>query len=117
MLHHGLIHPAEIVTVRCLIWLLIAQLWIFVRDLPEAADCEIELNGNWLFGPERPVIVENRDPLIGRYKISACFVRHCADELDDCLARRRIVPRGQQFRVDTHASSFPFTAETAACRS
>src|SRR6478752_5398887 len=111
MLHHGLIHPAEIVTVRCLIWLLIAERWIFVRKLTEATNCEIELNGNWLFRPERSVIVEDGDPLIGRYKISACFVRHCADELYDRLACGRIIPGCKKACLGAHCTPLPFVTE------
>ena len=49
-----------------------------------------------LLGPQRAVIVEGRDALIGRYEIGSTILCDPFDEIDDRCFRRTLLPRWQR---------------------
>ena len=55
---------------------------------------ERELKIDGLLGPERAVIVEDGDALLGRHEIGPLLSGDAPNEVEDRLFRRRIIPGG-----------------------
>ena len=57
---------------------------------------EDELEVDRLLAPQRAVVVEHRDALLGRHEVGRALRRHVGDELEDRLLRGAVVPRRQR---------------------
>ncbi len=71
-------------------------LGVLRRKRPHAVERERELDVHRLFGPERPVVVEDGDPFGGRDERRGAGLRDALDEGDDGLPRGGVVPRGER---------------------
>ena len=60
-----------------------------------AVEGKRKLEIDWLFGPERSVVIERRDALRDRNKIRTTFSGYTADEVNNRPFVRAIVPRRQ----------------------
>ena len=87
--------PGVVLLVGGLPGLLRAQRLVLLRHLGEPHQDEAELDRHRLLAPEGAVVVVDRDSLGGRDIVRPAFGRHPLDEVDDRLARRRVVPGGQ----------------------
>ena len=66
------------------------------RERLHAVQRERELKVHRLFRPQGAVVIEYRDAVGGRDKVSRAFGRHAVDELDDSRLRSRVLPGGKQ---------------------
>ena len=62
------------------------------RKLPDAIQHEEELEVHRLLGPERAVVVEDRDAFGRRHKVRPAVLRHLRDEVRDGFLCRPVVP-------------------------
>ena len=72
--------------------LLVLPLGMLRGERLHAVEREEELEIHRLLGPERAVVVEDRDALGGRDEVGRALLRHLLDEVDDRLLRRAVVP-------------------------
>jgi hypothetical protein len=96
VLDHRCAEPAEVALVGRLPGLLVAQRRVGLGHLREPPEDEVELDRHRLLAPQRAVVVEGGDPLLGREVVRA-VTGHPGDELSDRPAGRRVVPGRQRF--------------------
>jgi hypothetical protein len=95
MLHYCPAEPPQIALVCRLVRLLRPQRGIALGNLSEAADGEVKLDNQRLFGPQRAVIVEDGNTG-GRFDvIGAALLCDSPDEIGDCGLRRAVIPTRQ----------------------
>jgi hypothetical protein len=70
----------------------------------DAIEDEGELEVDRLLGPERPVVVEGGDALLGRHELRAGAIGHRLDEREDALLGGAIVPGGQRIGLSPGAA-------------
>ena len=114
--------PAEVPLVRRLPRLLLAERRVGLGHLVEPAQDEVGLNRHRLLAPERAVVVEDRDALLGRNAVR----RHALDEAERSRPSRRrrsrtaSGSRHAQWPAASAASSFSTTWSivklAASCR-
>ena len=68
------------------------MLW---RERLDAVEDEERLDVHRLLGPERAIVIEGGDALVGVNEIQAAFLGHPRDELEDGRLRLPLVPSGQ----------------------
>jgi hypothetical protein len=83
--------PRVVLIVRRLPGLLVAERLVLLGHLRQPLEDGAELDRHRLLAPERPVVVEDRNPLFGRHVAGGGLY-----ELDDRRLRRPFVPGREQ---------------------
>ena len=105
VLDHRLTEPAQVVLVRRLVRLLVAQLRVGLGHLGESPQREVELDRDRLLRPQRAVVVERGDAFLWGDEPDATFLRDRVDEVDDRLPCRRVVPGCKEIFASCHGPS------------
>ncbi len=101
VLRDDVAEPGVVLVVRRLPRLLGAQRRIRLGHRSQPLQDEPELDRHWLLAPQRAVVVERGDAVLDRHEVRAIGA-DALDEVHDGRARRRVVPRREQF-VGGHA--------------
>ncbi len=70
-----------------------SPLGVLWRERLDPVEGESDLKVDWLFRPERAVVVERGDPLGDGHEVRSAFPRHATDEVENRVLRRDVVPR------------------------
>ena len=92
VLVHQPAEPGEVLVVRGLPRLLLAQRRCLFGHRGEAAQDEVGLDRHRLLAPERAVVVEDRNALLDRHRLRAVCPGDACDEVDDSPANRPVAP-------------------------
>jgi hypothetical protein len=92
--------PAVLLLVGGLPRLPVTQLGLVLGHLPQPPQDEVELDRHRLLAPERPVVVEDGDALLGRHACRPVVAGHGRDEGDDRRLGGAVAPAAEGIRVD-----------------
>ena len=92
VLVHQPAEPGEVLVVRRLPRLFLAQRRSLLGHRGEPAQDEVGLDRHRLLAPEGAVVVEDSDSLLDRHRLRAVLTGDACDEVDDPLADRPVAP-------------------------